>query len=82
MPRGEVAIVGRSTCPWCQAAIQLATTKYDKMMFIDINNPHLSSEQKRFISHARDAHYPRTTVPIVFIGTRYIGGYDDFAQAK
>jgi glutaredoxin len=71
---GRITVYGKSTCPWCQKMKQQLKLKHD--VYVDIT-PHLIPAFNKYI-------VPRIrgqqTIPIVFVGTKFIGGHDDYMK--
>ena len=69
----KVEIYTTQWCPYCSAAKSLLAQKgvaYDE---IDAEDPEVRSAMVRRANGRR-------TVPQIFIGERYVGGYDDLAK--
>jgi len=61
-------------CPYCSAAKQFLSKKQIQFEDFDVSrNPALRSEMSRKAGGW-------TTVPMIFIGERFIGGYQDMAK--
>jgi glutaredoxin len=69
-------IIGRSTCPFCNQAVDYCNAKSAQSIFLDyVNQEHTLEEYKEF--------YNQKTVPIILANnletgyTKKIGGYTD-----
>jgi len=69
---GRTTVYGKTTCPWCQKMKSVLVPKRDKYVEITIN---LMPEFTRHIlPHVRG----QKSIPIVFVGTKFIGGYTEY----
>lgn len=66
-----ITIYTKSYCPYCSAAKALLKSKGQSFLEIDVEH----DEKKRDEMIARSGG--RLTVPQIFIGEKYIGGFDD-----
>lgn len=72
-------VYGRSSCPFCQKAIDLLKENNKESVFFDFSeDPEAIEDAKNFYKHS--------TVPIILENnrssgfTKFIGGYDDLVE--
>lgn len=67
-------IIGRDTCSFCKASIDLLKLKNKPYEFIDIKTVNKNSNlwSKKPASHI--------TVPVIFYNNEFIGGYDKLCE--
>jgi glutaredoxin len=71
---GRVTVYGTTTCIWCQRMKQYLVPNRD--VYVELT-PHLMPAFNRHIvPHVRG----QTSIPIVFVGTKFIGGYDAYMK--
>lgn len=68
-----ITIYGKPTCAWCLRAKRLAEQYGLKYSYLDIE---YKENYEDMIAKAPDAK----TVPQIWWGERYLGGYEAFAQ--
>ena len=70
---GRITVYGKTTCPWCQKMKQHIGPND---VFVKLT-PRLMPAFKRHIApHIRG----QETIPVVFVGTTFIGGHDDYVK--
>lgn len=69
----QVVIVGKSRCPYCIAAVDLFRSKglSPSVMYTDL----MGSKGAKLLTDC-SVTYQQDTVPFVFIGGVFLGGYD------
>lgn len=68
-----IKIYGKSGCTWCERAVKLAK-RYDlQYEYLDIGDKNNLDEMKHLVP---DVH----SVPQIFWGNKYLGGYAGFAR--
>lgn len=70
---GAITIYGNDSCAYCGAARMLLTKKGAAFENVLVNN----NSDKFAEMHARSG---RTSVPQIFIGDAYIGGFDELCE--
>lgn len=70
-----VTLYTTPTCPYCVAAKQLLTNK--SVNFDEISMYDISSEDRQALSDKTNGY---RTVPQIFIGETFIGGFDQLNQ--
>ncbi|MDY6797329.1 MAG: GrxA family glutaredoxin [Pseudomonadota bacterium] len=70
----QVTIYGRSSCGFCNMARQLCEIRNYDYRYIDMVEEGIAKEDL-----ARQFGFPVRTVPQIFVGDEYIGGFDDFS---
>lgn len=68
-------VFGRETCPYCQMAMELLSRVNVPFQFEQINSPLYTREFKHLVPRRH------TTVPVVFFGHRFIGGFAELREA-
>ena len=77
--RNTFVVFGKEQCPWCIKAKNLLKEKGQKFIFVDILDPSTGWTQKDMEDlRARTPGF--STVPRVFIGNKFIGGYSDLEK--
>jgi len=71
---GRVTVYGNSSCPWCKKMKQHLRPNRD--VYVELA-PHLMPAFKRYITPRIQG---QTSIPIVFVGTKFIGGYEDYMK--
>lgn len=67
-----ITIYGHPRCGWCKRAKSLAEQYELKYEWLDTDIPEV-------LANLKSALPDKKTVPQIFWGERYIGGYEDFA---
>ena len=67
-----ITIYGHQRCGYCKKAKALAEQYNLKYEWLDTDTPEIMTTLKEAVPTAR-------SVPQIFWGTRYVGGYDSFA---
>ena len=70
----QVTIYSKQICPYCEMAKKLLKEK-GVVVFNEIRIDLDSKEQEKMIERTQ-----RRTVPQIFIGEDYVGGFDDLAK--
>ena len=67
-------VVGRDTCKFCRAAIDLLKLKKEPYKFIDVNTVDKKGElwRKKPMTHL--------TVPVIFYNDTFIGGFAELSR--
>ena len=68
----HIVVYGRDNCPWCEKAKQLLTLKNVKFSYLALGL-HYTKEDLV----AKVGYSDGLTVPQIFKGDEYIGGYQD-----
>lgn len=71
---GRVTVYGNTTCTWCQKMKQHLVPNRD--VYVELT-PHIMPVFNRYVAPRVRGH---TSIPIVFVGTKFIGGYDDYMK--
>lgn len=71
----QVTIFGRESCGFCRRAKELCEIKELKFRYIDIEVEGISKADLE-----KTAGVPVNTVPQIFHGKDYIGGFDAFSR--
>ena len=74
MPK-KVTVYSAPYCPYCERTKQLLKSK--NVAFVEID---VSREPEKREKVQNETGW--TTVPMIFIGDEFIGGYDDLAQLE
>ena len=69
---GRVTVYGQATCIWCQKMKQHLRPNHDA--YVELT-PNLMPAFRKHIAHRIQGH---TSIPLVFVGTKFIGGYDNY----
>lgn len=67
-----IKIYGKSNCPWCDRAKDLAERYKLKYTYYDITEKQYYDELKESVPNLK-------TVPQIFWNDRHLGGYNEFA---
>ncbi|MDO5652247.1 MAG: glutaredoxin 3 [Moraxella sp.] len=70
-----VTLYTKPTCPYCIGAKQLLDSK--GISYTDINITSISDEERNALSQKTDGY---RTVPQIFIGETFVGGFDQLNQ--
>ncbi|WP_100640109.1 GrxA family glutaredoxin [Marinobacter salexigens] len=70
----QVTIYGRESCGFCVRARSLCESRNMPYVWVDMIEQNMTKEDVAD-KIGRAVH----TVPQILVGTRYIGGYDDFS---
>jgi glutaredoxin 3 len=73
---GRVTVYGKAACPWCSKMKQLLVPGRDKYVEITLRN--MPKFRKNVVPRIRGY----TSIPIVFVGTKFIGGYSEYVKLK
>ena len=76
---GKFVIFGRKECPWCQKAKELVASKGYDYSFVDMRDPS-TGWTKEDTESLMEKTPGFSTVPRVFYGNRFIGGYSDLEK--
>jgi glutaredoxin len=71
---GRVTVYGKATCPWCNKMKPLLVPGRDKYVEITLHN------MPEFRKHIVPRIGGYKSVPIVFVGTKFIGGYSEYVK--
>ena len=71
---GRVTVYGKATCPWCNKMKPLLVPGRDKYVEITLHN------MPEFRKHIVPRIHGYKSVPIVFVGTKFIGGYSEYVK--
>jgi glutaredoxin len=71
---GRVTVYGKATCPWCNKMKQLLFPGRDKYVELSMNKMH------DFQKHIMPRIHGYKSIPIVFVGTKFIGGYSEYSK--
>lgn len=73
----KLTIYGASWCQWCMLAKELAVSEGYNYEWKDFD----TTEVKEELKARRDAEkLDFKTIPQIWVGSHYIGGYDDFFE--
>ena len=70
----QVTIYGRSSCGFCTMARQLCEIRKYDYRYIDMVEEGITKEDL-----AQKFGFPVRTVPQIFVGDEYVGGFDEFS---
>ena len=71
---GRINVYGKATCPWCNKMKPLLIPGRDKYVEITLHN------MPEFRKHIVPRIGGYKSVPIVFVGTKFIGGYSEYVK--
>ena len=71
---GRITVYGKATCPWCNKMKPLLIPGRDKYVEITLHN------MPEFRKHIVPRIGGYKSVPIVFVGTKFIGGYSEYVK--
>lgn len=71
---GRITVYGKATCPWCNKMKPLLVPGRDKYVEITLHN------MPEFRKHIVPRIGGYKSVPIVFVGTKFIGGYSEYVK--
>ena len=71
---GRVTVYGNATCPWCQKMKQYLVQNRD--VYVEITPRIVPAFNKHIVPHILG----QESIPVVFVGTKFIGGYDNYVK--
>lgn len=74
--RGMYVVFGREGCRWCAEARALLDRRVGHHKYHDVDSALFRDEYARFVPAGRW----HGSVPIVFYGHHFVGGYDDLVR--
>ena len=69
---GRVTVYGQATCLWCQKMKQHLAPNRD--VYVELTSNLMPAFRKHIASRIQG----HKSIPIVFVGTKFIGGYDHY----
>lgn len=76
----KLEIYGRQGCPWCVKAKELGQELVERGFINDFTYTDYVEENVQIADIEKKAGTTIRTVPVVFLGEQFIGGYSDLSN--